>query len=130
MSEWSKSEPSPSGVFFSVSRNFVKSSTWYVLIFTTFAMFAGSLPWCETVWCCSPTPIWGYVRWLSSRSLMNVKTRVRSPRYASVSRSYISARCSSNASGTPAGRATDVMAALLRASDRSMRRSISRTFSR
>ena len=65
---------------------------------------------------------------LSSRSVMNVATRVRSAWYATASRSHISVTCSSNDSGMPTGSSTDVTFVLLSAAARWIRRSISRTF--
>ncbi len=43
------------------------------------------------------------MRWLRSRAIMNVNTRVRSAWYATASRSNISRTCSSNDSGMPIG---------------------------
>ena len=38
--------------------------------------FAGSFWWCDSGWNASDTPIWLYVRMLTSFAIMNVVTRV------------------------------------------------------
>src|SRR5262245_26972505 len=88
-SEWSSSEPLPSLVALSLPRNSANSETWNWLIFASLAIFAGSLPWCDSGWCGSGTPTSGYVRLLVSRANWNVMTRVTSPCQASTCRSNI-----------------------------------------
>ena len=88
---WSSSVPSPSRVARSLARYPAKSCTWYRLIFDMCAIRSGRLPWCDSGWCASGTPICGYGRALCSFEIMNVMTRVRSDWNASSCRSSISA---------------------------------------
>ena len=90
MIEWSSSEPSPSGVACSFSRNRPKSCMWYVLILDSLSSRAGMFRWCDIGWCGSAMPISGYVRTLFSRPTRNVATRVRSAWYATAIKSNMS----------------------------------------
>src|SRR5882762_3620794 len=88
-SVWSSKEPSPSGVDLSFSTKYAKSDMWYALILASLASFSGLSAWCDTGWCGSGTPIWGYVRVLTSRANWNVMTRVISDCRARACRSNI-----------------------------------------
>ena len=83
--------------------NFANIRTQRTLTFAARATFSAWSPWCDTTCHGSATPISPNVRWLPSRDIMNVNTRVRSAWNAIASRSNISAVCSSNDSGMPSG---------------------------